>query len=83
MFIMFSPFLNLLLVTLSLLVVAFLAQGLEVGPVEEPVSADRPRYDVVHAGGRPDDTLAVAFGAEGMVGTEGLGEPRPPVRVVR
>ena len=64
------PFLYLLLVSLSLLVVAVVAQCLEVGAVIESVSAYRPRDDMVHAGRRLDDSLAVAFSAERMVGAE-------------
>lgn len=76
------PFLDLLLVLLALQVVALVAQRLEVGAVVEPVGADGPRDDMVHAGGRPDDSLAVAFSAERMLYPEGPGQPRPPCGVV-
>ena len=77
------PFLYLLLVLLTLQVVAFVAKGLEVGAIEEPVGADRPRDDVVHAGRGSYDAVPVAFGAERMLGPEGAGQPRPPRGVVR
>ena len=64
------PFLDSFLVLLTLQVVALVAQRLEVGAVVESVSAYRPRDDVVHAGRRLDDSLAVAFSAERMVGAE-------------
>ena len=76
------PFLYSFLVLLSLQVVAIVAQCLEVGAVVESVSAYRPRDDMVHAGGRPDDALAVAFSAERMLYPEGPGQSRPPCCVV-
>ena len=64
------PFLDSFLILLALQVVAFVAQCLEVGAVVETISAYRPRDNVVHAGRRLDDSLAVAFSAERMVGAE-------------
>ena len=75
-------FLDQFLVTLPLFVVALVAQRLEVGPVEEPVLAYRPRDYVVHAGGWFDYALAPAFGTKGMLGSEGPGELCPPAGVV-
>ena len=54
------PFLYLLLVPLSLLVVAFVTERLEVRAVIEPVGADGPRNLVVYAGGGLDDALRLA-----------------------
>ena len=77
------PFLYLLLVLLTLQVVALVAQWLQVRPVKESLlTADRPRLDVINAGGGLDDALAVAFRAQGMLGPEGPGQPRPPCGVV-
>ena len=64
------PFLDSFLILLTLQVVALVAQRLEVGAVVEAIRAYRPGDDVVHAGRRLDDSLAVAFGAERMVGAE-------------
>ena len=77
------PFLYLLLVSLSLLVVALVAQWLQVRPVKESLlTADRPRLDVVHAGGWFYYALAPTFGTKGMLGPEGPGELCPPAGVV-
>jgi hypothetical protein len=66
------PFLNLLLILLALLVVALVAQWLQVRPVKESLlTADGPGRDVVHAGGGLDDSLGLAAGAQRMLGTEG------------
>ena len=78
-----SPFLYSFLVSLSLLVVALLAEGLEVCPVVESVGAYRPRLYVVNARRRPDHSLAVALRAKRMLRTERPREVGPPVRVVR
>jgi len=76
-------FLDQFLVLLTLQVVAFVAERLEVGNVVEPILADRPRYDVVHAGCRLDYPVGLAHLAERVCRAEGAGEPRPPVGVVR
>ena len=77
------PFLDSFLVSLSLLVVALVAQWLQVRPVKESLlTADRPRLDVVHAGGGLDDALALALRTQRMRRTEGPREFRPPVGVV-
>ena len=62
------PFLDLLLVLLALLVVAFVAERLEVGAVVEPVGADGPGLYVVYARGRAYDAPPVAFSAQRMLG---------------
>ena len=43
--------------------VALITEGLKVCPVIEPVAADRPGLDVVHAGRGLDDALRLAAGA--------------------
>ena len=72
-----SPLLDETLVSLSLLVVALVAQRLKVCQVVEPVGAYRPRFDMIHAGGGLDDALAPALRAQGMTGTEGPAQSRP------
>ncbi len=62
------PFLNLLLILLTLFVVALVAQRLEVGAVVEPVGADGPWLYVVDARGRAYDAAPVAFSAQRMLG---------------
>ena len=76
------PLLDLLLILLALLMVAVVAEGLKVRPVIEPVAADRPRLDMVHAGRRPDDSLPLAFSAKRMLCPESPGQSGPPVCVV-
>ena len=77
------PFLYLLLILLALLMVALITEGLKVCPVIEPVAADRPGLDVVHAGRGLDDALRLAAGAQRMLGPEGPAQSRPSERVVR
>ena len=76
------PFLYPLLVLLTLQVVALVAQRLKVCNVIEPVGAYRPRFDMIHAGGGLDDALAPALRAQGMTGTEGPAQSRPPRSMV-
>jgi hypothetical protein len=62
------PLFDTFLVPLALAVVAVLAQGLKVRPVEEPLlAADGPGCDVIHAGGGPDDTVAIALRTQRML----------------
>ena len=50
---------------------------------EEPLlAADGPGCDVIHAGGGPDDSVAVALRTQRMLGPERPGQSRPPVGVV-
>ena len=76
------PLLYLLLVSLALPVVAILAQGLKVRAIEEPVTADRPRDDVIHAGCGLNDSIPIALCTQRMFGAECLGQLGPPGRVV-
>ena len=77
------PFLDLLLVSVSLRPVALLTQRLQVRAVVELVDAtDRPRLDVIHTGGRPGNPVAPALLAQRMLGPECPAELDPPPGVV-
>lgn len=75
--------LDQLLVPLALVVVALVAQRLQVAGVEE-VFAHRPRHDMVHNGGRRHDTMAGALSAAREVrpGPQRRTEFRPAIGMV-
>lgn len=60
-----SPFLYYLFILLSLVMITLVAQRLKVALVKEPfLPADRPRYDMIHAGRRLYPSVPLALGAE-------------------
>jgi len=78
----FSPLGNYLLITLSLLPVTILAQGLEIICIKE-VATYRPWNNMIHDLCGLNDSLPPAFSAQRMLRPEDAAEPRPPVGVVK
>ena len=66
------------LVALALVMVALLAEGLEVLLIIE-VLAYRPGNDMVHHGSRRDPSLTLALGTQRMRRAVCAGKPGPPV----
>lgn len=77
-----TPFGDYLLVSLTLLVIAPGAKGLQIGFIEE-IPAHRIWHNMIHTGGGHYLPLPVALCTERVHSAVRSGEPRPPVRVVR
>lgn len=77
-----APFGDYLFISLTLLVVTPGAERLQVILIKE-VAADRIWHDMIHTGSSYYSALPMTLSAERVHGTEGPGESRPPVRVVR
>lgn len=77
-----APFGDYLLISLTLLIIAPGAKGLQILLIKE-IRADRIRDDMIHAGGGHYFPLPVALSTERVHSAIRPGEPRPPVRVIR
>ena len=78
------PGLYLRFVPVSLAVIAIIAQGLQVSPVEETdFPADRPGLNVIDTGSWAQPALALTFFAKRVFSTEGPGKLCPAPGVVR